>query len=114
MESCTSSSDPAAADGGVYAADIQTIFTARCVTCHGLNGDLDLSSGVSYGNLVSVESAGYAPYMRVQPGDPDNSVLYGKVSGSAFGDRMPLGQPPLTEAGIDDIRQWIADGALSD
>lgn len=113
LAGCSSSSGPAGG-GDSFAADIQPIFDLRCAGCHGGNGGLDLSPGLAYGNLVSVQSQGYAPMMRVQPGDPENSVLYGKVSGSTFGDRMPLGQEPLTAGQIESIRAWIAAGALND
>jgi hypothetical protein len=49
---------------------------------------------------------------RVAANDPDNSYLVQKVEGSAAsGARMPLGGGALDQAVIDDIRQWISDGA---
>ena len=49
---------------------------------------------------------------RVEPGDPDNSYLVQKLEGTAAaGAQMPFGGPPLDEALIGDIRQWISDGA---
>jgi hypothetical protein len=48
----------------------------------------------------------------VEAGDPDNSYLIQKLEGTASeGAQMPFGGPPLDQAVIDDIRQWIADGA---
>ena len=50
---------------------------------------------------------------RVEPGDPDNSYLIRKLEGgpNINGQQMPFGGPPLDQAVIDDIRQWISDGA---
>jgi len=48
----------------------------------------------------------------VAPGDPDNSYLVQKVEGTAaVGSQMPLGGPALSQSQINDIRQWIQDGA---
>jgi hypothetical protein len=50
--------------------------------------------------------------MRVNPGHPDSSYIIQKIEGhAAVGGQMPLGQPPLPQATIDVIRQWITDGA---
>src|SRR5262249_18498914 len=44
-----------------------------------------------------------------------NSYLIRKLEGTASsGERMPAGLPPLPQADIDMIRQWITDGALQD
>lgn len=97
-----------------FAQEVQPIFDARCVECHGIadNGGLDLRGGQSYGDLVGVESPNYgAP--RVEPGDPSGSVLYDKITGGGvYGDQMPLGRTPLSGAQIETIRTWIAQGAL--
>jgi hypothetical protein len=96
-----------------YAAQVQPIFNNRCTSCHAINGDgsLDLRAGVSYGNLVNVLSLNYG-VTRVIPGDPDGSVLYGKVSGNpVFGGRMPPTGAALTALQRQLIRTWILEGA---
>lgn len=95
------------------------VFTPICAGCHtGPAGDtlpsgMDLSDAdASFMNLVGVASVEEPSLSRVAPGDPDNSYLVHKIEGTAStGGRMPLGLPPLDPAVIDDIRQWIADGA---
>lgn len=95
------------------------VFTPTCSGCHtGPAGDtlpagMDLSDAdASFMNLVGVASIQEPSLSRVEPGDPDNSYLVHKIEGTAgTGGRMPLGLPPLDPAVIDDIRQWIADGA---
>ena len=96
-----------------YATQIQPIFDAECVRCHGDggSGSLDLRDGVSYGNLVGVRSAGYAPAQRVVAGDPVASVLHEKVARTGtFGTAMPPSTTlPASEIAL--IRRWIEEGA---
>jgi mono/diheme cytochrome c family protein len=98
-----------------FANQIQPIFDAECVQCHGESafGGLDLRPDSSHGNLVGVESNGYAPAVLVTPGEPATSVLYGKVSNSGqFGTVMP--PPPndeLTATQLGLIERWIEEGA---
>jgi len=90
------------------------ILTPKCVNagCHpGGAAPMSLASGVAYDNLVDVNSTTYG-LERVDPGDPDESVLYLKVIGdSRTGPRMPLDGPALSSEETDAIRDWIADGA---
>jgi len=55
---------------------------------------------------------------RVIPGDPDNSVLYEKISGqplpAALKNPMPLQVPRLTNDQISAIEAWITAGANND
>lgn len=96
-----------------YAADIQPLWDAACLGCHGQNGNggLDLRGGVSRGNMVGVPSLGYAQ-QRVAAGNADASVLYLKLTGaSGTGAIMPVGGS-LDQAEIDKVRAWIDEGAL--
>jgi hypothetical protein len=74
---------------------------------------MDLTSAdASFDSLVGVSSLQVPELSRVEAGDPDNSYLVQKLEGTADeGAQMPAGGPPLDQAVIDDIRQWIADGA---
>jgi hypothetical protein len=100
-----------------FARDIQPIFDGHCIGCHRPLGeaDLDLRASVSYDNLVNRPSRNYPPALRVVPGDPTNSVMFGKVSDSGqFGGPMPQpggGSPPVPPEGIEKIRTWILEGA---
>ncbi|MGI9232102.1 MAG: hypothetical protein ACR2RD_00590 [Woeseiaceae bacterium] len=103
---------------GVTLADIQaSVFTPSCATsgCHSGSSppqNLRLDDGFSLGNLVGVPSGEVPTINRVEPGDPDNSYLVQKIEGTAaVGSRMPLGGAALSSDLIDDIRQWIQDGA---
>jgi len=107
---------------GATLDDIQAnVFTPTCSTsgCHtgptggGLPSGMDLSDAdASFASLVGTSSIQQPSLSRVEAGDPDNSYLVQKVEGTAAsGLRMPLGGTPLDQATIDDIRQWIFDGA---
>lgn len=98
-----------------------SLFTPTCAVsgCHTgpagntLPAGMDLSSAdASFANLVGVASLQQPALSRVAANDPDNSYLVQKVEGTAAsGARMPLGGGALDQAVIDDIRQWISDGA---
>jgi hypothetical protein len=99
---------------------IQTaVFTPRCSGCHTgppsstLPGGMDLSSdSASFASLVGVASIEVPSLQRVTAGDPDGSYLVQKLEGTAaVGLQMPLGLPPLDQATIDGIRDWITAGA---
>ncbi|MBM3319999.1 MAG: hypothetical protein FJY73_04920 [Candidatus Eisenbacteria bacterium] len=94
-----------------YREDVQPIWNANCAGCHGTSGGLTLVGGNSRSALVGVVSVGYAPEVRVVPGDPGRSVLYQKLLGNPdFGQRMPAGGA-LGGEDLETIRAWIAEGA---
>lgn len=108
-------------------AEVQAVFNGSCAfgSCHGQapsqvkNGNLDLREEASYGLLVGVEPALVtAPegLLRVDPGSPENSLLYLKLELDT-GDPVLGGQMPLVVGGklpddkIQLIYDWIAAGA---
>lgn len=96
------------------------IFTPTCASlgCHdplGQQEQLVLTAGRSYGLIVNQHSNQMPGLSRIAPGDPANSYLYRKITGSGItGDRMPQGAPVLTEAQIALVRNWIRRGAPND
>lgn len=92
------------------------IFDPACIVCHaGASAPLGLrlDEANSFTNLVGVRSVENASTFRVNPGDPDASYLIHKLEGTAStGARMPLVGPPIPQATINFVRQWISDGAL--
>jgi hypothetical protein len=110
----------APAETGPTLDEIQAnVFTPICSGCHSgpmsdtLPDGMDLTGAdASFANLVGVPSVQAPELSRVEAGDPDNSYLIQKLEGTATeGGQMPLGGSPLDQAVIDDIRQWISDGA---
>ncbi len=91
-----------------YATDIDPIFQASCVRCHGGEDDGQPRLEASL-NLTTYEGvmAGSEFGSVVEPGDPDASILLEMV---AVGD-MPEEGDPLTPEQIEAIRTWIAEGA---
>jgi hypothetical protein len=99
--------------------DIQPLLDTYCTNCH--EGPrppmgLSLEATQSYGLAVNVGSREARKLRRVQPGDPDASYLYRKITGtqtSAGGSGTPM--PPGETLSADEIariRDWIAQGAL--
>ncbi len=94
------------------------VFTPTCSVCHTgvgavLPGSMNLSNAdASLMNLVNIDSVNEPGIIRVVPGDPDNSYLIDKLEGThtVGGIMPPAGMLP--QATIDEIRQWITDGAL--
>jgi len=90
------------------------VFDKFCTRCHsGMNASAGfrLDAANSYNNLYRIPSGQNGNFLRVSPGDPDNSYLIRKLEGNA-GTRMPLGAAKLPQSTIDEIRQWITEGAL--
>ncbi len=97
-----------------FATDIQPIFDQHCIGCHGDGGfqGLDLRTGQSYALLVGV-TAQEAAIPRIDPGHPETSYLYLKITGNqTSGARMPFGEAPLPQTTTDLVRTWIEEGAL--
>lgn len=96
------------------------IFTPTCARlgCHdtiGQQSQLVLTTGRAYAATVNVPSVEIPSLRRVAPGDVANSYLYRKITGAGItGDRMPQALPPLTDAQIALVRNWIRRGAPND
>ncbi len=82
-----------------YETEIQPIFNANCIDCHGGSGGLTLTS---YSDLMGNDV--------VDPGNSMTSKLIQKLKGTS-GDQMPLNQDPLDDATINLIETWINEGA---
>jgi hypothetical protein len=98
------------------------IFTPNCTfsSCHsdpGAGGDLTLTPGKSFAQLVShacdLAQANNDGYLRVAPGDPAHSFLLLKLHSidPKYGGRMPQDAPALSDAEIASIQEWIVEGA---
>ncbi len=95
----------------------ETIFVPFC-TCHsGANPPqgLVLNTDATYDLLVDEPSRQIPMLLRVEPGNPDNSYLIRKLEGGPdiIGAQMPRGEPPLPQEMIDEVRAWIANGAMN-
>jgi hypothetical protein len=96
--------------------NVQSIWDAvPCTGCHGASGGLSLAAP-SHGNLVgqTTVNAACSTLQRVQPGDPDNSALFLKMTGTTCGNRMPQSNPTYFDNNpglVVRVRSWILAGA---
>lgn len=92
-----------------YNETIQPIFNNQCTVCHGGLGGVTLSS---YDEVMSSVAASYDTLI-VLPGNPEESPLVDVIASAEpkFGSRMPPGDSLSTQQ-IEDIIQWIKEGAL--
>lgn len=119
---CAGDGPAPVAAGGAFDVLQQEVFNPNCLSagCHNSTaqaGGLNLSEGVSYGELVDIDPTNAVAQadglLRVTPFAPGDSFLLVKVTapGAGEGGRMPLGASALPPDQLEMIRAWIADGA---
>ena len=84
--------------------DVLPLFEKHCTSCHGSANIADL-------DLRTLDAAmkGGATGSAIQPGKPDASFLWKKISSGA----MPLGGKQLTPEEKDLVRRWIEQGQFT-
>jgi mono/diheme cytochrome c family protein len=90
-----------------YARQVKPILTRNCVSCHGATkpkGGLRLDTAAA-----ALKGGENRPV--VLPGQADESPLVAAVRGEGDTDRMPLKRPPLAQAEIKLLVDWINQGA---
>ena len=105
-------------------AEIQmNIFDQKCgiEPCHTPTGIGPMplhTTEVSFASLVNIDSQQVPELKRVEPENPNDSYLVWKIlgedpdgEGAIVGVRMPFGGQMLPPEEIDDITQWILNGA---
>jgi hypothetical protein len=123
-------------DGVSYATDVKPLFERRCVLCHHEDSGLDLVDPFRPEvGMIAVENTWFELHGGLQynivPFDPEESFILQKVSdrelvpggcdpdavegddcpNEHLGIFMPPRPPPMVEAQIETVRQWIAAGA---
>jgi len=96
-----------------YGANVQPLWDARCTSCHPSDGQLDLRTGTSYGQLVGVTQVGggaCAGEKRVDATSPSASSLLGWLTGDC-GTAMPPPPATLSTGERVTIQSWILSGA---
>jgi hypothetical protein len=122
LAGCAGDGPPPSGGGSAFDQIQQQIFNPNCLSagCHNAQsraGNMNLSPGASYDQLVNVTPdnpvARQEGFLRVEPLRPDNSFILTKLLGPGPGEgsRMPLGQDPLSSADIQMINAWIEAGA---
>jgi PAS domain-containing protein len=113
-ESMTSAVESAesASNSISFSSQIAPLLSEHCKGCH--IGGRQASGGLrmdSYSQLMRGGSAGEA----IISGRPEQSLLIGKLTGRASGQRMPAGgRSPLSEAEVSLFSEWIRQGASFD
>lgn len=87
-----------------FEKDVQSIFNARCISCHTQNHYLNLESCCSYDMLWDGK--------YIDTLNPSESYLYQQIK--LPNPMMPYNSAPLSEQEINDILQWIENGAKND
>lgn len=103
-------------DNPSFANDIQPIFNNNCVnvSCHGQSaqGNMSLIDGAAYQYIVNIASSEVPSKERLLPYNPTDSYLVIKIEGrQPVGARMPAAKDRLSDAHIQNIRNWISKGA---
>jgi hypothetical protein len=114
VSQCNDDLDPARAVS--FRNDVSPIFRRACDGCHREGGEGDLRSGFELETYVQLRAGGARSMGAiVVDGEPCASILWQKIGPAPpFGERMPMGQPPLPDAEIALIHDWIAEGARDD
>jgi hypothetical protein len=103
--------------------DVQPILNRHCALASGCHAGIspaanqNLSAGLTWVNVVNVDSVEVPTLKRVRPFESNQSYLVNKIEGTAgevggVPSRMPPGRPPLSPGEIQTIRRWIDQGAL--
>ncbi len=92
-----------------YARQVKPLLTRHCVGCHGASRP---RSGLRLDTAAAAFKGGkQGP--AIVPGHGEESPLVLALRGDGEGERMPLNRPPLGEAEIRLIRDWIDAGAAA-
>jgi mono/diheme cytochrome c family protein len=103
---CTTTPSSVPADPS-YAANVQSIFNANCVTCH---GNASPTGSYSLTSRAGALGIGSDTIPNVIPNSAASSKLYRKLTGIET-PQMPLGGTPLDTVKTATIRNWIDKGA---
>ena len=95
-------------------AEVQSVFMNNsCLVCHGAtnpSGGLSLADAdTSDAQLVNIGASCDGGQMRVIPGEPEDSVLYNKITlaNPGCGGPMPPNAPQISAGDITTIYDWI-------
>jgi len=94
-----------------FSNDIAAVLAENCAGCHG-NGQ-QVAAQFNLGTFESMLRGGNSgpPFV---PKNAAESLLIKKLKGTAAGDRMPRGLPPLSDDVIAKFETWVNEGATFD
>jgi mono/diheme cytochrome c family protein len=94
--------------------NIEAIFATNCGPCHigAATAGLNLETYQALMKGGSTSAGGVVNGAVIKARNPAGSYLYQAVSGTQkVGARMPLGRPALSKTDIQNIYNWIHNGA---
>ncbi len=91
-----------------FARDIQPIFAAHCLKCHGPD---EQNGNVRYDQKAAAFGQADSGHHPIVPGKADESELLKRVSSTHKDEQMPPKGTRLSSSDIDLLRRWIIAGA---
>ncbi len=90
--------------------DIRPIFTTQCTSCH---GGVKEAGGISFVFRDKALAKGESGNPTIVPGHPERSELIKRVTSGDPDMVMPQPEhgPPLSSTEVENLRQWIKEGA---
>lgn len=92
-----------------FTKDIAPVLVANCIGCHSRQPSANLNL-----STITTLLRGGTSGATTSPGKPTESLLVQKLKGTAGGQRMPLGRPPLPDETIEKFVTWITEGVKFD
>lgn len=94
-----------------YSRAVEPILRAKCQGCH---QPAKAQGGYVLTDFAKLMAAGETGKAAVVPGKPDDSELIRQITAVDGKAEMPKNASPLSEADVELIRRWIAEGAIND
>src|SRR5687768_4705967 len=94
-----------------YYTQVRPIFQANCQGCH---QPAKAGGGYVMTSFDRLVAGGDSKAAAVVPAQVDESHLIDMITPEGDKAEMPLDKPPLSQAEIDLIRNWVAQGAVDD
>jgi len=93
-----------------YWQDVRPIFRKHCTVCHSQKNlaEPDVSAGIALDSLEAIRKGGKRPV--IVPGKAADSQLVAILRHPKPSRRMPLDAPPLPDATVAILKQWIDAG----
>jgi WD40 repeat protein len=94
-----------------FSKEIAPILMKKCLACHNAEKKKGGYEMETYGGLLKPGKSKLTP---VEPGQPERSELFHRITTTDPDDRMPQKDDPLPSETITLIKEWIAQGAKFD
>lgn len=108
LMTCVVPSATDAAEADFFERKIRPIFAEHCYACHSEEAKT-IHASLLLDSVESIRNGGDSGII-LQPGDPDTSLIFQSLVGEEGLQMPPEGR--LSVQQIQDVKQWIIDGAL--